>query len=351
MKKVFALLRVILCVFLLIDQASGQQILPVPSRQPNDAQLKQIERKYGMFMHFGINTFHDMEWTDGTKPASSYNPKTIDANQWIKTAKNAGMKYVILVTKHHDGFCLWDSKYTDYDVANSGNKTNVVEAVAKACKKQGIGLGLYYSLWDRNKNGDTKNVSLDSAYNAYIVNQLNELLDIAGKYTKVVEFWFDGGWEKTNSRWPVKEMYQTIKSHEPECQVGINWSIGLPGNPDYHAVEPKDQKEGYPIRYFPSDFRLGDPYLPIENDPKIFSNDGNEYYMPWESTVCISGKWFYNSTDTIYKSVDELVKLYRTATAQDNILILNCPPNREGKMRMKDIEILMTLRKQLVIKP
>jgi alpha-L-fucosidase len=351
MKKVFALLSVILFAFLLIGQASGQQILPVPSRQPNDAQLKQIERKYGMFMHFGINTFHDMEWTDGTKPAASYNPKTIDADQWIKTAKNAGMKYVILVTKHHDGFCLWDSKYTDYDVANSGNKTNVVEAVAKACKKQGIGLGFYYSLWDRNKNSDTKNVTLDSAYNAYIINQLNELLDIAGKYTIVVEFWFDGGWEKENYRWPVKEIYQTIKSREPECQVGINWSIGLPGNPDYHLVEPKDQKERYPIRYFPSDFRLGDPYLPVENDPKIFSNDGNEYYMPWESTVCIRGKWFYDSTDTIYKSVDELVKLYRTATAQDNILILNYPPNREGKMRKKDIEILMTLKKHLAIKP
>jgi alpha-L-fucosidase len=351
MKKVFALLSVILLISLLTGQAFGQQILPIPSRQPNDAQLKQIERKYGMFMHFGINTFHDMEWTDGTKPAASYNPKTIDADQWIKTAKNAGMKYVILVTKHHDGFCLWDSKYTEYDVVNSGNKTNVVEAVAKACKKQGIGLGLYYSLWDRNKNSDTKNVTLDSAYNAYIINQLNELLDIAGKYTNVVEFWFDGGWEKENYRWPVIEIYQTIKSREPECQVGINWSIGLPGNLDYHLVEPKDQKEGYPIRYFPSDFRLGDPYLPVENDPKIFSNDGNEYYMPWESTVCISGKWFYNSTDTMYKSVDELVKLYRTATAQDNILILNCPPNREGKMRKKDIEILMTLKKHLAIKP
>ena len=312
-----------------------------------------------MFIHFGINTFHDMEWTDGSKPASSYNPTSVDAEQWIKTAKDAGMKYVILITKHHDGFCLWDSQFTKYDVANSGNTTNVVEAVAKACKKYDIGLGLYYSLWDRKENGNDyqngdkhphlykENALLDKTYNTYMIDQLNELIDITEKYTSIVEFWFDGGWTKANHRWPLKEIYQTIKSREPECQIGINWTIGLPENPDYHAVYPKDQKEGYPIRYFPSDFRLGDPLLPALNDPKIFTHNKKEYYMPWESTVCISQRWFYNTTDTIFKPIDELVELFKIATAQDNILILNCPPNREGKIRSKDIEILTTLKKRL----
>jgi len=338
-----------------------KEILPVPSRKPNKAQLEQIERKYGMFMHFGINTFHDMEWTDGSKPASSYNPTSIDAEQWIKTAKEAGMKYVILITKHHDGFCLWDSKFTEYDVANSGNTTNVVEEVAKACKKYNIGLGLYYSLWDRKANGNDyinknhpliykKDSVLDKTYNTYMLNQLNELMDIVEKQNiPIVEFWFDGGWTKANYRWPLKEIYQTIKSRQPECQISTNWTIGLPDNPDYHAVFPKDQKEGYPIRYFPSDFRLGDPYLPAENDPKIFTHNGKEYYMPWESTVCISKRWFYNTQDTLYKSPDELVDLYKIATAQDNILILNCPPNREGKIRSKDIELLMKLKERLKI--
>ena len=175
-------------------------------------------------------------------------------------------EYVILITKHHDGFCLWDSKFTEYDVANSGNPTNVVEAVAKACKKYNIGLGLYYSLWDRKENGNdyTNNRHpyqyrvdslLDKSYNTYMINQLNELMDITDNYSAIVEFWFDGGWTKANYRWPLKEIYQTIKSREPECQIGINWTIGLPENPDYQAVFPKQQKEGYPIRYFPSDFR------------------------------------------------------------------------------------------------
>ncbi len=343
------LLLLIIGNLLFSCKTATKEILPVPSNEPNEAQLKQIERKYGMFIHFGINTFHDMEWTDGSKPASSYEPTNIDAEQWVKTAKDAGMKYVILITKHHDGFCLWDSQFTEYDVSNSGNATNVVEAVAKACKKHNIGLGLYYSLWDRNVNSNVKNTELDSAYNSYMLKQLDELMNITQEHTNLVEFWFDGGWLKQNNQWPIKEIYQTIKSREPECQIGVNWSIGLPENPDHHPVLPEDQKEGYPIRYFPSDFRLGDPYLPVKNDPKIFTHNGEEYYMPWESTVCISQRWFYNTTDTIFKPIDELVELFKVATAQDNILILNCPPNREGKIRSKDTEILTELRERLKI--
>lgn len=322
-------------------------ILPVPSTTPSAAQQQQIARKYGMFIHFGINTFHDEEWTDGSKPASSYAPSAIDAEQWIQTAKDAGMKYVILITKHHDGFCLWDSQYTNYDVASSGNPTNVVEEVAKACKKHGIGLGLYYSLWDRKVNGDVADRKQDAAYNTYMINQLEELITIAEKHTPIVEFWFDGGWVKQNYRWPVMDIYQTIKKRQPDCQIGINWSIGSPENADKHPVLPQDQQEGYPIRYFPSDFRLGDPYLPTDNDPKVFTHDGKDYYMPWESTVCISQRWFFNTTDHTFKSVDELEKLYRQCTKNDNILILNCPPNRDGQLRTEDIAILKELRKRI----
>lgn len=125
---------------------------------------------------FSINTFHNKEWSDGSLPASSYAPTQIDADQWVQTAKEAGMKYVILVAKHHDGFCLWDSQYMDYDVTSSSNQTNVVEAVAKACEKYKIGLGLYYSLWDCHQNNDVENQSLDAAYNNYMLKQLKELI-------------------------------------------------------------------------------------------------------------------------------------------------------------------------------
>lgn len=323
-------------------------ILPEPATAPSKAQQAQIARKYGMFIHFGINTFHDEEWTDGSKPAASYAPTAIDAEQWIRTAHDAGMKHVILITKHHDGFCLWDSRYTAYDVASSGNPTNVVEAVAKACKKYGVGLGLYYSLWDRKQNAEVKDYTRDAAYNEYMIAQLKELIAITKEQqVPIVEFWFDGGWMKPNYRWPVMDIYQTVKTEEPDCQVGINWTIADPSNPDKHLVLPDQQQAGFPIRYFPSDFRLGDPHLPTDNDPKLFMHDGKLYYMPWESTVCISQRWFYNTTDHTYKSVEELEKLYRQCTKNDNILILNCPPNREGRLRDQDVQLLQALRKRI----
>lgn len=331
-----------------LGQKEHKLILPVPSTEPSEAQLQQIERKYGMFIHFGINTFHDEEWTDGSKPAESYAPTAVDADQWIRTAKEAGMKYVILITKHHEGFCLWDSKYTEYDVASSKNPTNVVEAVAKACKKYDIGLGLYYSLWDRKVNPDVEDQSKDAAYNEYMLNQLDEVIDIAQKHTDIVEFWFDGGWVKQNYRWPIMDIYQTVKRKAPQCQVGVNWTIGTPGNVDKNTVLPQDQKEGFPIRYFPSDFRLGDPYLPTDNDPKVFTHNGKSYYLPWESTVCISQRWFYNTKDNKFKSVDELEKMYRQCTKNNNILILNCPPGRDGKIRSEDVRILKELRERVM---
>lgn len=327
---------------------------PVPSVKPSKYQKQQIKRKYGMFIHFGINTFHNTEWSDGSLPASSYTPKQIDAHQWVQTAKDAGMKYVILVAKHHEGFCLWDSKYTDYDVASSPNPTNVIDEVAKECKKQGIRFGLYYSLWDRKVNADVDNPASDAAYNKYMLAQLNELMDITEKYTDIVEFWFDGSWKKPSYRWPIADIYKTIKSREPQCQIGINWSIGKDVNPNdpnapekSYKIVPEKQKEGDPIRYFPSDFRLGDPLFPADPDPKIFTHAGKYYYMPFESTVCISKRWFYFTDDKDYKSLNELVELYNRATTQNNILILNVPPARDGRMRSEDIELLKELRKRI----
>lgn len=157
-----------------------------PSLAPNEGQLAQINRKFGMFLHFGINTFNNTEWSDGKLPIESYRPTGIDADSWVKTAYAAGMNYVILITKHHDGFCLWDTHTTAYSVNYSPNKTDVVKAVSEACQKYGIKLGLYYSLWDRHK----KCYKNDEQYVQYMEKQLTELMD--GRYGEVVELWFDG---------------------------------------------------------------------------------------------------------------------------------------------------------------
>ena len=125
----------------------------LPSKEPNSVQRAMMARKYGMFIHFGINTFYDTEWSDGTLDINGYKPEDIYAESWVKNAYEAGMNYVILITKHHDGFCLWDTKTTDYCIGNSPVKTDVVARVAKACEKYGVKLGLYYSLWDRHEKG------------------------------------------------------------------------------------------------------------------------------------------------------------------------------------------------------
>ncbi len=336
----------ILCCAVLSASASrGDE--PAPHETPTRGQQAQIARRYGMFLHFGINTFHDQEWTDGTLPPKSYAPTAIHADQWVGAAKDAGMTFVLLVCKHHDGFCLWDSKYTDYDVADSSNPTDVVAAVSTACRKQGVQFGIYYSLWDRNRNSEVKDPAKDDAYNQYMLHQLQELMT---QYGPVCELWLDGGWTKPNNRWNIPAIYTLVKKHQPDCQVGVNWSIGLPGNPDAHAVKPGQQKEGYPIRYFPSDFRLGDPYLPAAADPKIFTHDGRRYYMPFESTVCLNDRWFNNTTDHGLKSVDQLEKLYRDATAQDNILVLNVPPGRDGRLRDADVARIKELALRLGLK-
>ena len=160
----------------------------IPATEPNKYQLAQIERKFGMFIHFGMNTFNNTEWSDGTLPVDSYRPSAIDADQWVRTAYEAGMNYVVLITKHHDGFCLWDTDTTEYSVNYSPVKTDVVKAVSEACKKYGVKLGLYYSLWDRHE----KCYKDDEKYVEYMLKHLSELTD--GRYGEVVELWLDGGW-------------------------------------------------------------------------------------------------------------------------------------------------------------
>lgn len=306
-----------------------------------------------MFMHFGINTFNNKEWSDGTLNPKTYNPPVVDADQWVASAKKAGMKYVIMITKHHDGFCMWDSKYTTYDVGSSGNPTNVVEAVAMACKKYGMGLGLYYSAWDRHQNPKVDDPSLDSAYNAYAIAQIKELFAITKPITPVVEFWFDGLWAKPAERWPLQQVYNTIKQEAPLCVVGFNNNILYPdsmrknGNPFTEHVKGYLQKEGYPIRYFPTDFRISDPYLPAKNDPKLFSHNGKLYYLPYETTMCLSAVWFYHRWDNFQKSAGHLEKVYKRATANNNVLIINCPPTKKGKLREKDVRRLVALRRRL----
>lgn len=317
-----------------------------PSKKLNHSQLDQIERGYGMFIHFGVNTFNEIEWSKGNLPASSYNPSDLDCDQWVKVAKEAGFRYVILITKHHDGFCLWDSKYTDYDVASSPVKTDVVASVSKACKKYGIKLGLYYSLWDRHESSYKEEL----AYKDYMKNQLGELMS---NYGDICELWFDGGWDKKESAWHLQEIYDSVKEKQPNCLITVNHSIGYPKGGDKKSIiEPKNYKEGDPIRYFPIDFRIKDPDFARWDDPKHYEYQGKMYYLPFEHTICLSDRWnwFQKKKVLAARPLDELEELFYWGTANNNIMIINIPPDVTGKIRTHEKNRIFELADRLGIR-
>jgi len=311
-----------------------------PTQAPDDpdpGQIALIKRCYGMFIHFGINTFNQIEWSDGTLPVASYNPIALDCDQWIQTAREAGFRHVVLVTKHHEGFCLWDSKYTTYDVGSSPVKTDVVGEVAKACKKYGVELGLYYSLWDRN--APSYEDEDPAAYVEYMKNQLTELLT---SYGPVCELWFDGGWGKPDEDWRLPEVYAHIKTLQPDCQVTVNHTIHIPGQPR-EIREPEDYQAGDPIRYWPVDFRTKDPNLVRADDPKHYTApDGTRHYLPFEHTICISDRWnWFQKRDLIpARAPDELEELFYWCTANDNALLVNIPPDQTGRIRENEREAI-----------
>lgn len=170
--------------------ATGTARAAQPDVVPTPGQQAMIDRKYGMFLHFGMNTYLNVEWSDGSAAASVYAPPADIAEKaagWVRNAKRAGMRSIVLTTKHHDGFCLWDSQYTDYDVANPQvrHKADIVRAVSDACKKEGIAFSIYYSLWDRHeplyKDPDPrKYIEFMSEQNPLAVKRIKELAALLG---------------------------------------------------------------------------------------------------------------------------------------------------------------------------
>jgi alpha-L-fucosidase len=336
------LLPAIVCVLILPD-LTAQVILP--ARTANATQTAMLNRGYGMFIHFGINTFADTEWSDGSIPAEKYNPSALDPDQWVQVAKQAGFRYVLLTVKHHDGFCLWDSKYTTYDVASSPVKTDVVKAVADACRKYGVQFAIYYSLWDRHEP-----VYKDhAAYTKYMLNQLTELFT---GYGPVCELWLDGGWDKKPEEWGIEEVYRLAKRYNPNCAVSVNHTIvNEEGKRNYTPAGNMTKDDQFHFQYFPSDFRLWDPQLANLSDKKQYLHKGGSYYLPFEHTICLSKRWnwFQKTPELPVRDPDELQELFYWATANKNTLVLNVPPDQVGRIREYEANAVIGLGKRLGI--
>lgn len=302
-----------------------------PSTTPNAAQQRMIQRGYGMFIHFGINTFADVEWSDGTLPVDTYHPTQLDPDQWVRTARDAGFRYVLLITKHHDGFCLWDSKYTTYDVASSPVKTDVVKAVSDACKKYGLQFAIYYSLWDRHEPSYK-----DPNKQKYVDYMLHQLTELFTNYGNICELWLDGGWDRQPNEWGVDQVYQLVKKFNPNCAVSVNHTI-VNEEGKRQATIPGEMTTDnkYFFQYFPSDFRLWDPQMITRFDKKQYLHNGKSYYLPFEHTICISDRlnWFEKSAQLPVRELDELEELFYWSTDNSNCLVVNIPPDQTGRIR------------------
>ncbi len=333
--------------------------------EPSAAQKRWMELNFGMFLHFGINTYYDMEWSDGTLDPAKFNPTQLDTDQWCALAKKAGMKYIVAICKHHDGFCLWPSKFTDYGIVSSPYKGDVIGELAKSAKKHGLALGLYYSLWDRHEKTHDAN---EHAYVEFMKNQLGELLS---NYGPVVELWFDGFWKKQQSgwkskdaidgekvetggakqrdedfinawrnegayRWQMDHLYQFIKKLQPDCVVMNNSTTAYPGVPLH-----------------PVDARCGEKATKLQSDRKVWNWLGKDIFLPMqiETTMSVkgdkkfpSGNWFWHDWDNSVASKEQVLEWISSAQKLGANLLINCPVTDKGKLRDVDVKVLSSLK-------
>lgn len=295
---------------------------------PTPAQLRWQELELGVFIHFGINTFAGKEWSDGTVPASSFNPTELDAGSWVRAAKTAGARYLILTAKHHDGFCLWPTATTDYSVASSpwrGGTGDVVREAAEACKEQGIGLGLYLSPWDRN--ADCYNNP--AAYDDFYVRQLTELCT---GYGPLMELWFDGA-GSVGRKYDWDRIIAVVKEHQPDAMI-FNM-----GQPTIRWVGNENGLASDPVTYVVD--RTSDTQY-TETSSGLLA----EHYLPPECDVSIRRGWFWHPDDQP-KSVEHLLAIYYQSVGMGANLLLNVPPDTRGLIPDRDILVLKEWKAEL----
>lgn len=302
------------------------------------AQLDWLSLEYGMFLHFGPNTFSGVAWGDGTFDPRSFAPDRLDCKQWAQIASDVGMRYAVLTAKHHDGFCLWRTKHTDYCVSSAAVSRDVVGEFVDAMRDAGIKPGLYYSLWDQNYP-DYEN---DAAYAEFMQAQVSELLE---NYGPIVELWFDGGWDKEHPtrrwewksefadsvdieilrgcRWHWQELYDLIHAQQPDCLVVNNSSSDRPGIPRYHPVDVRTAEH--------FDFVMdGKRYVP-EAGTEWTTHEGNPVSLPLEYCTSLNPDWFHiESKHFIHPSVATIAGWRETARSSGANLLLNVGPDKRG---------------------
>lgn len=299
-----------------------------PSRK-RTAELAHFERmKVGVSFHFGMNTFTGNDYDMGTASATTYAPSALNVDQWIATAAQIGARYAVLTAKHMSGFCLWDADNYDYDVAASGNRTDVVAAFMAACRKHNIMPGLYYSILDPRNDGKQRHVDWDSQVSAsYYRLILRQITELHRKYKGIGLQVFDiPGKLSSDERW---EIYRTVKSLNPHCLMMVNqtWSIS----------QANQGRIASPTAW-PTDIMLSEDALPPKegHDPWVVYQ-GNRYYMPmacwFPSGPFYNGnkyrEWFWGPHFKIRPAAD-MFDLYRKTVSRKASFLLNLSPDTRG---------------------
>lgn len=302
---------------------------------PNERQLRHIRKfKKKAFFHFGVNTFTDKEWGDGEEREHLFAPTGLDCRQWIRTAAQAGFQLAIITAKHHDGFCLWDSKYTEHCVRNSPYKGDVVREFTDACREYGLGVGVYISPWDRNAPfwGTDR-------YSEYYALQLTELMT---EYGHIDEVWWDGaGSAETPYDW--KRWADIIRENQPDaCIFGsmgatdfvdLRWvgnESGYAGKTHYATIDPE-----YLLHETPMELNRGAIITPEE----LASGGCPKRYIPAEVDVSIRPGWFYHAhQDGEVKSPSRLAQIWFDSIGSNAFMLLNFPPDRCGVVADTDAE-------------
>jgi alpha-L-fucosidase len=314
---------------------------------PSAAQLNWHRMEMNAFIHFTTNTFTDKEWGFGDEDPSVFNPSAIDVDQWMSVLKDAGFKGVILTTKHHDGFCLWPSAYTEHSVKNSPFKGDVVRMVSDAAKRHGLKFGVYVSPWDRNR--------ADYGTPAYLEYYRNQLKELFTNYGPVFEMWFDGAnggdgyYGGANERrridgstyydWP--QTLEMVRAMEPDVVFfsdagpGVRWignERGVAGETNWNTITPDTLYAGKPG---------------IEKLLNTGAENGT-HWIPGEVDVSIRPGWFYHAhEDSLVKKPEALFDIYLTSVGRGSTLLLNIPPDRRGVFHENDVAALRGFRQML----
>jgi len=350
MNRIFSFpVCLLLCSLFLVSACNTPVLPPAPVLPiPTDRQLAWHEMEQYAFVHFTTNTFTDKEWGFGDESESVFNPTAMDVTQWTKIFKAAGLKGLVLTCKHHDGFCLWPSQYTEHSVKNSpykNGKGNVVDEVEKACRADGLMFGVYLSPWDRNR--------ADYGSPSYVEYYRNQLKELFSAHSPIFEMWFDGanggdgfyGGAKEKRKIDGKTYYdwpttlKLVRGMEPnviffsDAGPDIRWcgnESGFVNETNWNTITPDSIYAG-------------------KGGIEKLLNTGNENgssWIPAEVDVSIRPGWFYHAKqDSLVKTPEQLFDIYLNSVGRGANLILNVPPDRRGLVNEIDATSLLGWKK------